>query len=97
MTHARGRVLLDEAQPCRVSEQRPEGADRPGRDAGAARGPAATALRLLPACGLAGGDVRLHCLDVAQCEVAHEARTEQRFDVGLDPASIHRDAGRRLH
>ena len=34
LTHARGRILLDDAKPFRVSEQRPEGADRPCRDAG---------------------------------------------------------------
>ena len=53
------------------------------------RGAAAAARAGL--CGLASGDIGLGALDIAEGQRADLARAEQRPDVRLDPAAIHRE------
>ena len=72
-----------------MSEDRVQGRHGPRRDALAAGGCAATAADARFR-SLAGGDVGLRALDVAELERTDLPATEERLDVGLDPASIHR-------
>ena len=74
-------------------EDRVQRRNSPRRDAFAAGGGATTAADARFR-RLAGGDVGLRTLDVAELERADLPTSEQRLDVGLDPASIHRQGGR---
>jgi hypothetical protein len=64
----------------------------PGRYALSSRGGATTSADARFG-HLAGRDVGLSALDVAELEGAGPPTAEQRLDVGLDPASIHRQCG----
>ena len=92
--HALPRIGLDLPEADGVLEDGMECRHRAGGDALATGGGAAAAAgaRLR---GLASGDIGLGALDIAEGQRADLARAEQRLDVRLDPAAVHRE-GRGL-
>jgi hypothetical protein len=94
LSNALRRILADDVQPGRVAEKSAQRSDRSARNSRAASRLAASSC-LAASRRLAGGDVRLHRLDVAKGETADEPRAQQGFDVSLNTASIHLQ-GRRL-
>ena len=84
------RIALDQAPATRMSEKPAPRRHGSGCGPRPASSLTATPLSLASSCGSTACNVRLHSLDVGNCQATYFTSADERLDVHFDPALVHR-------